>query len=81
MNPAPPVPPAPPAPPALLLASPDPPVPAPATVLGGETQTQTEMQAQTHRAFFVVQLVRVACELGVRSPADVEAAMLEGGVP
>ena len=36
------------------------------------------MQAQTHRAFLVAQLVRVACALGVRSWADVEAAMREG---
>lgn len=64
-----------------FLASPDPPVPAPAAVLGGEMQTQTEMQAQTHRAFFVAQLVRVACALRVRSLADVEAAMREWGVP
>ena len=54
-------------------------------MLGGEAQTQAEMQAemqaQTHRAFFVVQLVRVACGLGVRSWADVQATMREGGVP
>ena len=31
--------------------------------------------------FFVAQLVRVACALGVRSLADVEAAMWERGVP
>ena len=42
---------------------------------------QTEMLAQAHRAFFVAQLVYVACALKVRSLADVEAAMWEGGMP
>ena len=44
-----------------------------------QTEMHTEMQAQTHRAFFIAQLVRVVCALGVRSWADVEAAMPERG--